>query len=174
MAVKIDSSMPNRISMSVTTGRQSQGSTFGEKVSNGLQAAGTTIANGASLVGGFIPGAGVVSAAVSSVSRLTNMPGSSASAAGYAATGVVNLSGGGTSGSSTVSTGGTSGVNLTGGASNNQVGTMNSELANMTAENSKLLQVQIALQRENQVFTSVSNSMKTKHDTIKNSISNIR
>ena len=36
------------------------------------------------------------------------------------------------------------------------------------------LQVQIAMQRENQVFTSVSNVLKTRHDTVKNSISNIR
>jgi len=173
MAVKIDNSMPNRVSMSVTTGRQTQGSTFGEKVSNGLSAAGSAIANGASLVGGVIPGAGIVSAAVSSVSSLSNMGGSSASSAGYAASGVVSM-GGGSGGSGTTVSGGSSGVNVTGGASNNQVGTMNTELANMTAENSKLLQVQIALQRENQVFTSVSNSLKTKHDTVKNTIGNVR
>jgi hypothetical protein len=34
--------------------------------------------------------------------------------------------------------------------------------------------VQIAMQRENQVFSSVSNVLKTKHDTVKNSIGNIR
>lgn len=41
-------------------------------------------------------------------------------------------------------------------------------------DNAKLLQVQIAMQRENQVFTSVSNVLKTKHDTTKNSIGNIK
>jgi hypothetical protein len=51
---------------------------------------------------------------------------------------------------------------------------MNSELAAMSTENGKLLQVQIALQRENQTFSSVSNSLKTKHDTLKNTISNVR
>ena len=42
--------MPNRISMNVTVGKQTQGSTFGEKVNAGLQAAGSVVANGASLV----------------------------------------------------------------------------------------------------------------------------
>ena len=36
------------------------------------------------------------------------------------------------------------------------------------------LSLQEMMQRENQVFTSVSNVLKTRHDTVKNSISNIR
>lgn len=39
---------------------------------------------------------------------------------------------------------------------------------------SRLLQVQMAMQRENQVFTSVSNVLKTRHDTAKNAIGNIK
>jgi hypothetical protein len=39
---------------------------------------------------------------------------------------------------------------------------------------SKLLRIQMAMQRENQIFTSVSNVLKTRHDTAKNSIGNIR
>lgn len=38
----------------------------------------------------------------------------------------------------------------------------------------KYLQLQMAMQRENLVFTSVSNVLKTRHDTAKNSISNVR
>jgi uncharacterized protein YdeI (BOF family) len=46
---KIDNnSMPSRISMNVTVAKQTQGSTFGEKVSQGLHAAGSALANGAS------------------------------------------------------------------------------------------------------------------------------
>ncbi len=37
-----------------------------------------------------------------------------------------------------------------------------------------LLRIQMAMQRENQVFTSISNVMKTRHDTAKNAIGNIR
>lgn len=51
-ATKIDSSgMPNRISMNVTVPKQTQGATFGEKVSSGLHAAGSAVAQGASLLG---------------------------------------------------------------------------------------------------------------------------
>jgi hypothetical protein len=38
----------------------------------------------------------------------------------------------------------------------------------------QMLKLQQAMQRENLVFTSVSNVLKTRHDTAKNSISNVR
>lgn len=41
-------------------------------------------------------------------------------------------------------------------------------------ENAEMMKLQKAMQRENPVFTSVSNVLKTRHDTAKNSISNIR
>ncbi len=179
--MKIDSSMPNRLSMNVSIGKQTQGATFGERVASGINTAGSAIASGASLVGGAIPGLGIVSAAVSSVGQLSNMPGGSSSAAGYAATGVT-LSGGsgmsttvGAGGTSTVGSGGSSsGLNFSSGATSNQTGMMNNEMAAMSAENGKLLQTQIQMQHESQVFQSVSNVLKSKHDCIKNSISNIR
>lgn len=131
--------MPNRISMNVTTPKQTQGATFGEKVNAGLHAAGSargaagaaplvvdcageactivfpdgsgyradlqalvlaplepaapaatrkaaaTLGQGASLVGAAMPGAGIVSAAVSSVGALANS-GGGAAAASYART----------------------------------------------------------------------------------------
>lgn len=43
-----------------------------------------------------------------------------------------------------------------------------------TAFNAQLMKLQMQMQREAQVMTSVSNVMKARHDTIKNSISNIR
>ena len=42
------------------------------------------------------------------------------------------------------------------------------------AEQDELLQVQMAMQQENRVFTSVSNVLKIRHDTTKNPIKNIR
>ncbi len=53
-------------------------------------------------------------------------------------------------------------------------GAYSSELAQMSAQNSQMIQLQIAMQRENLLFTSISNILKTKHDTLKNTISNIR
>jgi hypothetical protein len=40
--------------------------------------------------------------------------------------------------------------------------------------NLQYLQLQSQMQHENRAFTAISNIMKTKHDTVKNSISNIR
>jgi hypothetical protein len=40
--------------------------------------------------------------------------------------------------------------------------------------NAPYLQLQDKMQRENQIFTTVSNIMKTKHDTVKNTIGNVR
>jgi hypothetical protein len=44
--------MPNRISMNVTVAKQTQGATFGEKVNQGLHAAGGAVAQGASATSG--------------------------------------------------------------------------------------------------------------------------
>lgn len=176
MTAKIDVAMPSRISMNVSIGKQSQGTTFGEKVNLGLQQAGQVLAEGANLIGGSLPGAGIISAAVSSVGRLTNQPGAPAAAAVYGASGVLPVGGGlGTTlGAGGITAAATSTSPVIGTATTgSQVSTMNNQLATMTEENGKMLQVQIALQHENQVFTSVSNTLKTKHDTIKNSIGNI-
>lgn len=46
--------------------------------------------------------------------------------------------------------------------------------AQMQEAQGPILQVQMAMQRENQIYTTVSNVLKTRHDTVKNSISNVR
>lgn len=149
---KIHGGMPDRISMNVTLPKQSQDKPFGQKLAE-------TISTGAALVGSALPSNPIVSAAIS------------------AATGVVNIAGT-TSGTpyGGITTGGNTagGVNLNAGSSNNMVGAMNSDIADMSRQNAQMMQVQIAMQRENAMFTSVSNVLKTKHDTVKNSISNIR
>lgn len=59
---------------------------FGEKVNQGLHAAGGALSQGASLLGGALPGGAIISAAVSSVGNLAG-GGGGAAAASYAATG---------------------------------------------------------------------------------------
>lgn len=128
----INNGMPNRISMNVTVVKQTQGTTFGEKVSagkinirliengcvvlfplnsgykinvkdnsineltmnersifgekvnQGLHAAGGALSQGASLLGGALPGGAIISAAVSSVGNLAGGAGGGAAAASYA------------------------------------------------------------------------------------------
>jgi len=62
---------------------------FGEKVNQGLHAAGGALAQGTSLLGGALPGGAIISAAVSSVSNLSGTVGGAA-AASYAATGKIS------------------------------------------------------------------------------------
>lgn len=90
----INNGMPNRISMNVTTPKQTQGATFGEKVNQGLHAAGSAISQGAArniISGKIIHSSGggsggiITNAAVSGVSTLGS--GSGAASASYAATG---------------------------------------------------------------------------------------
>lgn len=54
----INGGMPNRISMNVTVAKQTQGATFGEKVNQGLHAAGSALSQGRSLGAGSGGGAG--------------------------------------------------------------------------------------------------------------------
>ncbi|GGA88841.1 hypothetical protein GCM10008015_31720 [Flavobacterium palustre] len=125
----LNNGMPNRISMNVTVPKQTQGATFGEKViagkinirltengcvilfpqnsgytvnvknnsineltvsertnfgekvNQGLQSGGSSLSQGASLFGGALPGGSIISAAVSSVG---NLAGGGAAAASYA------------------------------------------------------------------------------------------
>lgn len=129
----INQQMPSRLSVNVTVPRQTQGATFGEKVSSGLQSGASALSQGASLTvliecgqdactvtlpdgdgyradlrrtrvevlksnktgdpgqrrmqatmtGGAVPGAGIVSAAITSVGALAGA-GSGAAAASYA------------------------------------------------------------------------------------------
>src|SRR5690606_21852900 len=61
-------------------------------------------------------------------------------------------------------------------------GNGNDQLLNATKQmqetqmsfNMQYLQLQSQMQHENRSYTAVSNIMKTKHDTVKNSISNVR
>ncbi len=83
--------MPNRISMNVTTPKQTQGATFGEKVNSGMHQAGSALANGTGLrviSGRLVKGAagnssGILTNAVSAVGNLSG-GGSGAAAASYA------------------------------------------------------------------------------------------
>ncbi|MFZ5469600.1 MAG: hypothetical protein ACOZIN_09200 [Myxococcota bacterium] len=184
---------PVRISTNLSIDRQTPKTDFGDRVKAGLDNAAGAVANGAALAAPFVPGGAIVSAAVSSVTQMSSGTASGqATSAAYAATGVVNLPGAGTGGINTTvgptgaagNTSGMPGVGSTvGGQPTSLPGTtgsggtlsqMSSDLVAAQAENAKLMQVQIAMQRENQVFSTVSNVLKTRHDTVKNTISNVR
>ena len=127
------------------------------KVNNGLQAAGGALAQGASLLGGALPGSSIVSAAISSVSALAGSSGSGAAAASYARTAAVAWQG---------KDDDCDGVAEL--ADGNYV--LEFVVAEKAASGLKdTLKTQVRL-----AFSNVNNVLKTKHDTAKNSISNVR
>ena len=182
---------PLRLSNNVTIARQTPKMDFGDRMKAGLDTAAGVVANGAAVVGGIIPGGAIVSAAVSSVGAMTNnvTPGHSgggAVAAQYGAAGVVQLGGGQGGINTTAGGGGLSGTGVNvgstvGGTPNyvpngggSPIGDVNSSLQQTQNENVQMIKLQMAMQRENTIFTSVSNVLKTRHDTAKNAISNVR
>ncbi|MCC7110370.1 MAG: hypothetical protein IT382_13850 [Deltaproteobacteria bacterium] len=156
------------LDQSSTTVRQSPRTDFGTQVRNGV-AAGAGAAGGAiGVAAPFVPGAAVVSAAVTG------------------AAGAVG-SGGGTMGGSGNVAMGPDGIPMNGPGLNTPTGTKSTgnsqqDMLNQTKDmqemmasfNLQYLQLQEKMQAENRSFTTVSNVMKTKHDTAKSSISNVR
>jgi hypothetical protein len=178
MAINRIDSTPVRISTNFTVGKQSQGVDFGQRMQAGLANAGNAIAAGAGLLGGAVPGMGIVSAAVSSVSNHIGGP----SSASYASSGMVNV-GGGVGGPINTTVGGGAGGPVTNssmgpnfgtGVSQNDVGMGNQAIGGMQGEMSNMLRLQYQMQKENMAYTSMSNVMKGKHDTVKNTIQNVR
>jgi hypothetical protein len=198
----INNGMPNRISMNVTIAKQTQGATFGEKVNagkinitliengcvvlfssnagykinindksinemsekeslvfgekvnQGLHAAGGALSQGASLLGGALPGGSIISAAVSSVG---NLAGGGAAAASYAknATTVYKIQ---DNNSDTI---------LELGDGEFELVFVIVRKATSGLKDTLKTQVRVGFTLENGV-------LKTKHDTVKNSINNIR
>lgn len=200
---KINSGMPNRISMNVTVPKQTQGATFGEKVNSrlnitliengcivlfpsnegykinltdnsinnlskdeglsfgekinaGVHATGSAISQGGSLLGGALPGGAIISAAVSSVSHLSG-GGSGAASASYAKSSKTNYP---IDDSSTDAT-----LELPDGEF--ELIFVIKQTASTKLKETLKTQVKIGFSVENGL-------LKTKHDTVKNSISNIR
>ena len=174
---------PVHISNTVTiAGQSSTKKAFGDRLNTG-----GPVASGGAVVGGPLPGGAIVSAAVSQAGHATHgsapvAGGGGAVGASYGATGVVTLGGGGgTTGTggvtmgTTVGGGGvTSGTNFIPSTGDSTLGDMNQQLIQSQGENAEMMALQEQMQRENIVFTSVSNVLKTRQDTAKNSISNVR
>jgi hypothetical protein len=137
-------------------GKQTNAVNFGDRVNAGLQQAGSVVSGAAGMLGGAMPGASIVSAALSSGSSMVN---GGASSAAYAATG--------RSASWTLN-GTDTKMNLPENLPDGDY-----ELTFVIVEYNKgglkdTLKTQVRM-----AFTMVGNVV-TKHDTAKNSISNVR
>jgi hypothetical protein len=191
MSMKIDGGMmgPNvNLSTQMTTARQTPNTTFGARVQSGLNNAAGAVGAGVGAVAGMVPGAGIVSAAVSSAQTFSGVSGSGIAGGPYA--GAAGSGGGLGAGSMSMlsgavpstgipgtGTGGTNSSTLGTGTASGSVGDQvngNFSLSQMQNDNVKLLNMQASIQHESQLFTAISNVMKSRNDTIKNSISNVR
>ena len=162
-----------QLDSSSTTVRQSPRTDFGTQVRNGIAAGANTASAAIGVAAPFVPGGAVVSAAV------TGAAGGLSSNGGYAP---------GTSGGSPgmVNVGGENlpfgGPGLNTPQNGQSTGSSQQDLLNQTkgmqemmaSFNLQYLQLQEKMQAENRSFSTVSNVMKTKHDTAKSSISNVR
>jgi hypothetical protein len=160
---------PARMSTNLTIDRQTPKTDFGDRMKAGIDNAAGAVASGAAIAAPLIPGGSIISAAVSSVTTMGNSSGV-ASSASYGTT-MTTLGAGGSVGATTGTSGGGN-YNASGG--NVSAGQYQPDLNAGMEENRKLISMQIAMQRENQVFSTISNVLKVRHDTVKNSISNVR
>lgn len=191
--------MGPRMSTNVTVPRQTPNTEFGARVQSGVTAAADVVSSAGSLATGMFAGRGIISAAVSSLGTFSHASSSGAvpvAGGSLPYTSIVaggEMAAGGHTSSGVTSVPGTVTTTVDGGASvpgatlggqttsyypgtntSATVGQYNGEMAGMFDEQKRMLSLQIAMQRENQIFTTVSNVLKTRHDTAKNAISNIR
>ena len=176
---RINSGSTLPLSTNLSVNRQTPDMSFGKRVQAGVQATSTVVGTGLGIAGSsFVGGPAILSAAVSSTSVLGAQRSSGAVNTTYNGSVAGHYSGAAapapTIGGSGGSTSNPTPPNTASAASSDpaQAGAYN--LEEMRRENTELLAVQVQLQRENQLFSSISNSLKTRHDTAKNSIANMR
>jgi hypothetical protein len=138
---------------------------FGEKVNQGLHAAGGALGQGASLLGGALPGGAIISAAVSNVGNLAGGAGGGAAAASYAATGKIAKPDSGKKVFKIQDNENEAVVDLTDGEY--ELAFVIVEKATSGLKDTLKTQVRMGFAVEKGV-------LKTKHDTAKNSVGNIR
>jgi hypothetical protein len=163
-----------------TAGRQTPVTSFSETFQRGLSTTANSVSNAASAAGYAIPGGTVVSAAISGVGTVRSSTGglSSVSSSGtglVASTGTVGTT-------ATTATTGTSSNAFSSVATNAAAGDSSSQLLLATQQmqemnqnfNLQYLQLQESMQQDSRQYTAMSNVIKTKSDTAKNSLSNIK
>lgn len=141
-------------------------------VGSGISRTASAVMDAGSIAAPFIPGGAVLSAAISGVGQLKSAAGATTTSTGYGAN-ATSLSGS----SGVPVTNGGAGAGLTTGApgaGGDMFTNFRSYQAEQMSLNMQYLKLQQDMQQENRQFTTLSNVMKTKHDTAKNAINNVR
>ena len=182
----------NEIEVRKSSVRQTPLTSFGERLKTGLAAAATVVQTTAASAGYAIPGAAVVGAAVSGLGTVRDISGGqsvdpmSGGLAGGTGMGMgYPMEGGGSiSGGSYAGSGGSYGgggylnavaSRAAGGDAPSQMMMATQQMQEMNqAFNLQYLQLQQKMQSESRDYTAMSNIMKTKHDTARNALSNLK
>jgi hypothetical protein len=164
---------PVRLNTKVTEERQTPKTDFGNRLKDGLSGTASAVASGAAVAAPLVPGGAIISAALSGSSQLTGSL-SSGQRAGGAGGGAnpVGLKGawGGTSTTPSTTTPSTS----TPGSIPTDTYQQGLDLISaQQSANMQFLTLQSNMQNESQKFSTLSNVMKVRSDTAKNSIQNI-
>ncbi|MBI5508846.1 MAG: hypothetical protein HY903_08845 [Deltaproteobacteria bacterium] len=170
-----------RVQIDQSRSRQAPRTDFGSVMSTGLSRSADAVLNAGELAAPFIPGGAVLSAAVTGVGSLkSSASGLASSSAGSTGANSSSLGGTGMTGSVSTAGGGTygvggttGGVSATGGPTDMMTAAKQMQELNMSF-NMQYLMLQQKMQADNRQFTTLSNIMKTKHDTAKNAINNVR
>lgn len=152
------------VSLTPTLARQTPRTEFGEVMKNTLENATKAVGTVSGALMGSLPGGGIISAAVSSVTGLANS-GPTASA-GMAASGITNVPSAGYPGGVGV----TQQVSTGSGMPSN----VSDMVQQMRAEADRSMMMQMKMQAESREYNAVSNVLKVRHDSAKSAINNIR
>lgn len=186
MESKIDQPQQSglRVDIDQSRARQAPKTDFGSVLSTGLSRTTNAVLDAGALAAPYIPGGAVLSAAISGVGTLKSHA-TGQSATGISGASVGNLSSGGGLVTGSGAATGTGGYATSDGSALGNMAASGDTSAVLLQETKRMqelnqsfnlqyLQLQQNMQNDNRQFTTLSNIMKTKHDTAKNSINNVR
>ena len=175
--ISSDNNAGLRVQIDNSRSRQTSRTSFGDVLSTGLSKSANTVMSAGNMAAPFIPGGAVLSAAITGLGSLKSAQssGSAAPSSTGLSAGTGSAVGGGNAvqgGSSTMD----SVASLAAGGSEGAIMMQaTKEMQEMNQQfNLQYLNLQQDMQQENRKFTAISNVMKTKHDTAKGMIQNVR
>ena len=164
-----------RVQIDSSRSRQTSRTSFGDVLSTGLSKSANTVMSAGNMAAPFIPGGAVLSAAITGLGSLKSAQSGGSAAPG--STGLTSSSGTPVGGSSSSSSSTMNSVEslAAGGSEGAIMMQATREMQEMNQQfNLQYLNLQQDMQQENRKFTAISNVMKTKHDTAKSMIQNVR
>jgi hypothetical protein len=169
-----------RVSIDQSRARQTPKTDFPSVMKTGISKGADAVLSAGQLAAPYIPGGAVLSAAITGVGSLKSSSSAQTAGGGSNSTGL-NLTGGaggaGAAGGGYGAGGAGDPISQRAAAGDSQaqmmVATRQMQEMNMSF-NMQYLGLQQKMQADNRQFTLLSNIMKTKHDTAKNAINNVR